>query len=794
MAETFAYDETEIERKPRPKQAEVDTDLLLRLLKEEEDDATSYYSSEMARAQSEAMDRYHAKPYGDGSEVPNRSQVVTHDIEDTTNWIMPHLLRVFSGEDVISCEDDGTDDDDSVDTAGKYLHHVFYKDNEGETILHDFLFDGIVQRLGVVRAYWEDPQPAPPKELKGLPLDIVEKYLADPRYEILEAELDDETPDAQFTAPMQQQVMPGMPGGPGLMAGMPQQMMAPQQDPLQFVTVSLKVQRKDRTGRAKVCAVPPEEFRVSRRARCLDTADYHAWKHEEFLANIIADHPDSAYELDPDSSGDTSSEDEMDSETDERVVARFPDEPSTTARNHRKDYQRRKVWLNVEYIRGDFDDDGVIELRRVKRVGNVILENDIVEESEFVAWSPIRVSHRLIGRSLADTLIDIQKIRTVLTRKAMDSLTQALAPRTFVNSRATASDATILDRILDHEVGDVIPVDGNPNEVMMVQVTPDVSASAFQAIEYWDRRSEEASGVNRHAMGIQPQAITQTKGGIDMLQAAANSRVEQVARWAAYGFEKILGKLLRLIVENQDQPRIIKVAGRPMKADPRLWSDDMTVTVHVGMAAESREKKLGYLSWIAGKQEAIMAQGGLDNPIATPKHYRNTLAQSLSVMGFKSADRFFGEIPDGWAPPQPGEDPRTAEVKQKGELAAAELQGKQQLAQAEMQSKQQAQAADIQGKQEIAKIELQFKQQMTAIEAEAKARDTERQAVLQRELATMKMDMERDIAQQRLAQERELALMRMEQEKEMAAFRVAMGAASQNDNAATFRDGGRLDA
>ena len=44
-------------------------------------------------------------------------------------------------------------------------------------------------------------------------------------------------------------------------------------------------------------------------------------------------------------------------------------------------------------------------------------------------------------------------------------------------------------------------------------------------------------------------------------------------------FDARNGKLLRLIVENQDQPRVIKVAGKPLRADPRRWSDDMTVSV-----------------------------------------------------------------------------------------------------------------------------------------------------------------------------------------------------------------------
>ena len=35
------------------------------------------------------------------------------------------------------------------------------------------------------------------------------------------------------------------------------------------------------------------------------------------------------------------------------------------------------------------------------------------------------------------------------------------------------------------------------------------------------------------------------EGGIEMLQAAANVRVEQIARWLAYGLENAMGKVLK---------------------------------------------------------------------------------------------------------------------------------------------------------------------------------------------------------------------------------------------------------
>ena len=54
---------------------------LIAILKAEESDAASYYTSELAKDQAEAMQRYFAEPYG--NEIDGRSKITTHDIEDT---------------------------------------------------------------------------------------------------------------------------------------------------------------------------------------------------------------------------------------------------------------------------------------------------------------------------------------------------------------------------------------------------------------------------------------------------------------------------------------------------------------------------------------------------------------------------------------------------------------------------------------------------------------------------------------------------------------------------------------
>ena len=801
----------------------MDEQTLVAILQTEERDAASYYSSELAKVQADAMDAFQGKLVDD-VQLPNRSKVVTHDVEDTVNWIMPHLMRTFArSDDLIAVDDPALDDgDQQLEDARSYLDHVFWRDNNGEQIIHDFAFDGCLQRIGVARAYWCDPEPQAPIEMEGVTLHQISRLVNDQTYEILEAAQDGEFTDeetefgegtTEFGDDDEDNEAPGEPDGdeqppqqPGppqpaqpqaqALVPQPQQMQAqpPQPEP----TFRLRVRRWTK-GRAVVECIAPEEFRISRRAKSIDEADYHAWQHDQFLADLVRMHSDHAHDLDPTGNNLPTATQDTDSQDDLRTYARFPDEPLSGQSAANKEEARRKTSVIIEYIRVDYDGDGIVELRRVKRVGRIILENDTVEESEFVAWTPIRVAHRLTGRSLADTIMDIQKIRTSLSRFAMDGLARSLAPRTAINKRSLASDPSLLDRFLDHDVGDVLEIDGDPSQAIMVLQTPDVSASAFSAIEYWDRRSEEATGVNRHAQGIQPQAITDTAHGIDMLQAAANARVELVARWLGGGLERLMTKLMRVLVRNQDQPRVIKVNGRRMEIDPRRWSDEMTLSVHVGVSGESREKRIMMLDKLLGMQKDVLVNMGLDNPLAGVREVRNTVAEMTSVMGYKSASKFWKQIPPNWQPPPPQPDPKHAEMQGKMELAQAELQSRMQLQQAEMQHKSQVAEQDAQHKLQIAQNQAQISLQIEKHKAEIQAGTARDKMQMDQQINAAKLQSEADLAQQRMHMEERLALQKMAQERDIALAAATVRAAGQPGGKPPpvnggFRPGGALDA
>lgn len=684
---------------------------LVRILRQEDADAASYHDSELAKAQEDGLNRYFGKKYG--NEKDGRSTVVSHDIQDDVNSIMPDLMRCFaSPDDLVSIEASNPEDDQpyqigvnpqtgqpilskktKVDIQAAYGAHVFFKDNRGKENIYDFAFDGLVQRVGIMQVSFEAPEPKPPMEVEGVGPDQLAKYVADPEYEILE------------------QSEEQGPNGP---------------------VFSLSVRRTPAMGRVYITAVPPEEFALTKTARNICEAKYHRRKRPRYLAELMRAYPDKADDLE-------ALKDKIGTDSvlwdDGRKQARHPDD-NVDPEQSAKDDGRREVALHEEYIRIDFDGDGIVELRHIKRVGTVVLENIQVDASDYVIWSPNRVSHRAIGLSIADLLEDIQRIRTEITRSYLDSLAGTLSPRTYVNLQALDQDG--IDAVVDNDLTAVIGVKGDPNTAVKESPSPDISGPALSALEYFDQRKQEASGNTKHKQGMDPQSLNKTATGIELLQAAARTRIELIATWLGVALEDVFKRVFQQLAAHQDKPRQVKLFGEWCEVDPRTWSDDPAVAVNVGEAGVSKHQRLGNLSLIAAKQEQVLLNAGPSNPLVTIQHLRNTYAQMAQCMGFRDPSLFFGEVPEDFKPePQP--DPKVIEAQKKIELETAKAQADTQLAQQKMTFDQQMQAQKIASERELAAFKAQSEQQIAQI-----------RIAMEERIAMIRMDMEMRLEERRL--------------------------------------------
>lgn len=83
-----------------------------------------------------------------GNEQEGRSQVVSTDVADTIEWMLPHLIRVFSsGENTVSFEPVGVEDIPVADQATQFVNHIWNHDNEGFINFYTWFKDALIAKM-----------------------------------------------------------------------------------------------------------------------------------------------------------------------------------------------------------------------------------------------------------------------------------------------------------------------------------------------------------------------------------------------------------------------------------------------------------------------------------------------------------------------------------------------------------------------------------------------------------------------------------------------------------------------
>jgi len=129
-----------------------DDNKLKSILDSEIDDAIGYLETETTDERQKALEYYLGEPYG--NEVEGKSQIITREVAEVVDGALPQLMRVFtSADDAVVFEPVNQGDEETADQATKYVNHIFYKDNNGFEIMHDWMKDALLQKVGIVKAY-----------------------------------------------------------------------------------------------------------------------------------------------------------------------------------------------------------------------------------------------------------------------------------------------------------------------------------------------------------------------------------------------------------------------------------------------------------------------------------------------------------------------------------------------------------------------------------------------------------------------------------------------------------------
>jgi hypothetical protein len=664
------------------------------ILEAEIDNSIGYIETETTEERRRALDYYLRNPYG--NEVEGRSQIVTGEVAEAIDGALPQLIRVFTTtEDIVYFEPKTANDEESAKQATDYCNWVFYRENEGLLILHNWFKDALLQKVGVVKSYWDAKEDVTKEKYQSLTEDEMALLLSDESLEVV------------------RQSVEMVPAGVDMM-GMP----------IEAPSYSVTVKRINKYGCVKIENVPPEEFLISKAARNIEDAPFVAHRKLMQRSELIA------LGYDKDTVDELPSYDDL-SFSPERI-ARFnegeqPDEAQSL------DPAMQTVEVYECYIRIDEDEDGIAELHRIVYCGSEILEDEECDYIPFHSICPIPIPHKFFGQSLADRTMDIQLIKSTITRQSLDNLYLTN------NNRVGAVDGQVnLDDLLNATPGGIVRMK-NPNALVPLQVQS-TFGQAMPMLEYMDSVQAKRTGVNDAQQGMDPDVLSNvTAAAVAAMMKSNSGKLELIARiFAETGVKSLFKGILYLLGKYQDKAKIVRMRGKYVQFDPRTWSNEYDVSVNVGLGSGDRDQKLTMLQMVLAKQEQIIQQYGPANPLVTVGQYRNTLARFIEAAGFKDATAFMNEITPEMdaqlSQPKPPSPDAQAEVAQMlMQVEREKTQAKSQIDAAKLDLERQSLEAEFTRKG----IEMQMKNQKD----QAEIRIKEAQLAVQQLQAVLAMDL-----------------------------------------------------
>ena len=140
------------------------------------------FVGQLAKDRETALYYYRGDAKGDltAPEVEGRSSVVSTDLMDTVEWIMPQLMRIFmSGEDVVEFAPRRADSEQSAKLITQYVNYIMQHDNQGFRVLHTAIKDCLIEKMGVVKIYWTEEETEAKEEYFGLTQEALAELTKD---------------------------------------------------------------------------------------------------------------------------------------------------------------------------------------------------------------------------------------------------------------------------------------------------------------------------------------------------------------------------------------------------------------------------------------------------------------------------------------------------------------------------------------------------------------------------------------------------------------------------------------
>ncbi|NQY81951.1 MAG: hypothetical protein HRT36_02675 [Alphaproteobacteria bacterium] len=382
-----------------------------------------------------------------------------------------------------------------------------------------------------------------------------------------------------------------------------------------------------------------------------------------------------------------------------------------------------QVQVYEVYVKLDLDDDGIAELHKIciaegGENKNLILQIEQVDEAPYAAVVSERTPYAFDGHSIAEDLINVQKIQTSLLRAALDNIYQQNNPFTAYDPNALQEEG--IEALANPSLGRVVPIESGVkiDDAIQYRRPPLHADNSMNMLRYFDKEAQESTGISDQSGGLDPDSFqNMTATTAQIMQDSGLSQADMIIRSLARSIEPAFRGLLKLIVQHASgDEENLQVNGNWESFNPSDWPLDMKCKVNIGLGAGSQQRDMQAMQIILGLQEKLIESFGGDNPYVKPDQVYNSLEQITLSSGLPSASPYFTKPDDEDIQRRIAEkqqQPSQADITLMIERERNDL--RKQLEQTQMES------------------DMRFEKFRVEIQSEMKVRELEMKAQLERE-------------------------------------------------------------
>lgn len=736
------------------------------------DDILSIVSSELSLANSstyngtgnvsleQSLSMYLGLP--DGTEIEGRSQVVSTDIADAIEWIMPQIMKSFTqNNEIVIFDPVHQGDERQAELESEYVYEVLMKQNDGFIVLHQFVKDALMQRNGILKVYYAKHSQTKVTDYTGINEDqynflvsaegvevleessMVDELQTRKKMEAIQAQMqqmNEQMQDPQFAAQIEQdenlraEVMANL-------EGLKEEMDKP------VLVYDVKVSAERIRGQIYVDPVPPEEFRVNAQHNsiCLEKARFTAHVALKSVSDILEEFEISLDEVKELPEGANF--------YDREYRFSLQNESVFYDRVDAGDDSQRLIEVSECFMQIDIDETGISKLMKITVAGGDsptdLLKVEEIDSMPWISTTAFLMSHKFEGLSITDRLKQIQEQKTTLWRNMFDNMYLQNNQRNVVIENQVNMDDLLVSR-----PGGIIRA--KRTDAIVPLATPQLGEDAYNMLTYLDQVRAGRVGVDPDGQAS-PINIGDRVGsqGVDRLMNAKEELVGLIVRVIAEtGIKPLCVKIRDLSIKHIDAVVDFRFRGQWYQIQPSVWPERTKCTVRVGTGTGDHRLKIEALGQVVAIQKEFAETGSI---LVNNKTAFNAMDDFCKFSGLNGATRYFvdPDSPEGQQAAEEKASQQQEEKEKQDQVEQIMVEAQAKIAQAE-QDKVAVQQENNNLKNLVDQVKNDLKNQEQTMKAQIE--------MLEQQLQTANQNADRALKKYEIDQRTALELTRIEKD------------------------------